>query len=72
MRLTAPDLLALGVVDAVIPEPPGGAHTDPEAACQRVGETIAQALGELERLGVDELLARRYQRFRSLGAFDEG
>ncbi|HLX08841.1 MAG TPA: acetyl-CoA carboxylase carboxyltransferase subunit alpha [Thermoanaerobaculia bacterium] len=72
MRLTAPDLLAMGVVDAVIPEPLGGAHTDPETTCRRVGETIAQALGELERLTVNELLARRYQRFRSLGAFDEG
>jgi acetyl-CoA carboxylase carboxyl transferase subunit alpha len=72
MRLTAPDLLAMGVVDAVIPEPLGGAHTDPEATCRRVGETIAQALGELERLTVNELLARRYQRFRSLGTLDEG
>ncbi len=72
MRLTAPDLLAMRVVDAVIPEPLGGAHTDPEATCRRVGEAIAQALGELERLAVDELLARRYQRFRTLGALDEG
>ncbi|HEV3455816.1 MAG TPA: acetyl-CoA carboxylase carboxyltransferase subunit alpha [Thermoanaerobaculia bacterium] len=72
MRLTAPDLLAMRVVDAVIPEPLGGAHTDPEVTCRRVGETIAQALGELERLTVNELLARRYQRFRSLGALEEG
>ncbi|HYL05033.1 MAG TPA: acetyl-CoA carboxylase carboxyltransferase subunit alpha [Thermoanaerobaculia bacterium] len=72
MRLTAPDLLAMRVVDAVIPEPLGGAHTDPETTCRRVGETIAQALGELERLTVNELLARRYQRFRALGALDEG
>jgi acetyl-CoA carboxylase carboxyl transferase subunit alpha len=72
MRLTAPDLLAMGVVDGVIPEPLGGAHTDPEAACRRSGETIAEALSELERLSVSELLERRYQRFRSLGVFDEG
>ncbi|MBV8202634.1 MAG: acetyl-CoA carboxylase carboxyltransferase subunit alpha [Acidobacteria bacterium] len=72
MRLTAPDLLALRIVDAVIPEPLGGAHTDPEATCRRVGETIAQALGELERLSTGELLARRYQRFRALGAVDGG
>jgi acetyl-CoA carboxylase carboxyl transferase subunit alpha len=72
MRLTAPDLLALRIVDEVIPEPLGGAHTDPEATCRRVGETIAQALGELERLPTGELLARRYQRFRSLGAVDGG
>jgi acetyl-CoA carboxylase alpha subunit len=72
MRLTAPDLLALGVVDGIIPEPLGGAHTDPEATCDAVGETLAQALAGLERLRVDDLLARRYKRFRSLGAFDEG
>jgi acetyl-CoA carboxylase carboxyl transferase subunit alpha len=72
MRLTAPDLLALGVVDAIIPEPLGGAHTDPASTCQRVGESIAPALAGLERLTIQELLARRYQRFRSLGAFDEG
>ena len=72
MRLTAPDLFAMGIVDAVIPEPLGGAHTDPEATCQRVGEAIGHALSELERLSVQDLLARRYQRFRSLGAFDEG
>jgi acetyl-CoA carboxylase carboxyl transferase subunit alpha len=72
MRLTAPDLLALRIVDEVIPEPLGGAHTDPEGTCRRVGETIAQALGELERLPTGELLARRYQRFRSLGVVDGG
>ena len=72
MRLTAPDLLALGVVDGIIPEPLGGAHTDPEATCRAVGETVAQALVSLERMKTDDLLARRYKRFRSLGAFDEG
>lgn len=72
MRLTAPDLLAMGIVDGVIPEPLGGAHTDPEATCRRVGEVIGEALAELERLTVQDLLSRRYQRFRSLGAFDEG
>jgi acetyl-CoA carboxylase carboxyl transferase subunit alpha len=72
MRLTAPDLLALRVVDGIIPEPLGGAHTDPETTCRRVGETLAQALSELERLPVQQLLENRYQRFRSLGAYDEG
>jgi acetyl-CoA carboxylase carboxyl transferase subunit alpha len=72
MRLTAPDLLDLGVVDTIIPEPLGGAHTDPETTCLRVGEALTQALVELERLPTDELLARRYQRFRALGAYDEG
>jgi acetyl-CoA carboxylase carboxyl transferase subunit alpha len=72
MKLTAPDLLQLGVVDAIIPEPPGGAHTDALATCLRVGDTIEGALRELERLDTRDLLARRYQKFRALGAFDEG
>jgi len=72
MKLTAPDLLELGVVDEIIPEPLGGAHTDPAETCRRVGERIAAALGHLERLRPDELVAERYQRFRSLGVYDEG
>jgi acetyl-CoA carboxylase carboxyl transferase subunit alpha len=72
MRMTAPDLLALGVVDEIIPEPPGGAHTDPALTCRRVGDAIEGALRELERLNPKELIARRYQKFRSLGAHDEG
>jgi len=72
MKLTAPDLLALGVVDEIIPEPPGGAHTDPAAACRRVGDVIERTLGELQRLPVKELIAQRYQKFRTLGAYDEG
>jgi acetyl-CoA carboxylase carboxyl transferase subunit alpha len=71
MRLTAPDLLALGVVDEIIPEPQGGAHTDPPAACQRVGDVVERALGELSRLSGDELIARRYDKFRALGVYDE-
>jgi acetyl-CoA carboxylase carboxyl transferase subunit alpha len=72
MRLTAPDLLALNVVDEIIPEPPGGAHTDPGATCRRVGDVIERALGDLLRLSSKELVARRYEKFRALGAFDEG
>jgi acetyl-CoA carboxylase carboxyl transferase subunit alpha len=71
MRLTAPDLLALGVVDEIIPEPPGGAHTDPDAICQRVGDCVERALDELSRLAPGELLARRYDKFRALGVYDE-
>ncbi|HXO20194.1 MAG TPA: acetyl-CoA carboxylase carboxyltransferase subunit alpha [Thermoanaerobaculia bacterium] len=72
MKLTAPDLLELGVVDAVIPEPAGGAHTDPAETCRRVGEALQAALERLERLRPDELVAARYQRFRTLGVHDEG
>ena len=72
MRLTAPDLLALEVVDTVIPEPMGGAHTDHEETARRVGDTIEDALGQLETLSPEELVAQRYRRFRALGVFEEG
>ena len=72
MKLTAPDLLSLGVVDEIIPEPMGGAHTDPDAACRRVGDVVERALAELQRLPVQELIAQRYEKFRALGAYDEG
>ena len=71
MRLTAPDLLALGVVDEIIPEPPGGAHTDPAAAAQRLGDVLERALNDLSRLAPAELVARRYEKFRNLGIYDE-
>jgi acetyl-CoA carboxylase carboxyl transferase subunit alpha len=71
MRLSAPDLLELGVVDAIIPEPSGGAHTDPAETCRRVGEVIAGALDELVGERPEELVAQRYRRFRKLGAYEE-
>ncbi len=71
MRLTAPDLQEFGVVDQIIPEPQGGAHTDPAAACRRVGDTLEAALNELVRLSPTDLVARRYSKFRALGVYDE-
>ena len=68
MRITAPDLLAMRVVDAVVPEPAGGAHTDPAAACRRLGDVLETALDQLVELDVDTLLEQRYRRFRRLGA----
>jgi acetyl-CoA carboxylase carboxyl transferase subunit alpha len=72
MKITAPDLKALGVVDDIIPEPPGGAHTDPAATCRRVGDVVDAALRELERMKPEDLIARRYQKFRALGVYEEG
>jgi len=71
MRITAPDLLELGIVDAVIPEPVGGAHTDHRATAQRVGDTIEEALLDLEELAPDELIRQRSERFRDLGVYVE-
>jgi len=71
LRLTAPDLMRLGVVDGIIPEPLGGAHTDPATICGRVGEQLALALDELHGLNTEELIADRYRRFRALGVIEQ-
>jgi acetyl-CoA carboxylase carboxyl transferase subunit alpha len=70
MKITAPDLRELRVVDEIIEEPPGGAHTDREETARRVGETIERALRQLGKKPVEQLLEERYQRFRGLGAFE--
>jgi len=67
LKVTARDLLVLQVVDAVVPEPPGGAHRYAEAATALVGEAIARHLEELVTLPPDELRARRYAKFRRMG-----
>lgn len=68
LKLTAPHLMALGVVDAVVKEAPGGAHRDIPTTARSLADAVFQHLEELARLGPDELLEDRYQRFRPLGA----
>jgi acetyl-CoA carboxylase carboxyl transferase subunit alpha len=72
MKITSPDLEALGIIDSIIPEPTGGAHADPAATFQNVGDAIDEALTSLEALSHRELLANRYEKFRALGVFEEG
>jgi len=69
MRMTAPDLVELGIVDRMVEEPPGGAHQDPRAAARLLDAALTDALGELLQLTPDELVEQRYQRFRAIGAF---
>jgi acetyl-CoA carboxylase carboxyl transferase subunit alpha len=68
MKMTAPDLLRLGVVDRVVEEPAGGAHQDHDTAARLVEAAIVDALGELEGAGGQELVDDRYRRFRAMGA----
>jgi acetyl-CoA carboxylase carboxyl transferase subunit alpha len=72
MKVTAPDLRELGVIDEIIEEPPGGAHTDREETARRVGDAVERALRQLVRKPVEQLLEERYQRFRRLGVHVEG
>jgi acetyl-CoA carboxylase carboxyl transferase subunit alpha len=67
LRLTAKDLLELGVIDEVLPEPLGGAHRDPEGMAATVKETIKRLLKELAELSKKELLETRYKKFRKMG-----
>jgi len=71
LRITPQDLLSLGLVDEIVPEPEGGAHMDAEGAAKSAGDAIARALADLEQLPVAELLERRYQKFRRMGQFFE-
>ena len=71
MRLTAPDLLELKIIDGVIPEPLGCAHADPEETARRIGQTLEQALNELGKISPQQLVDARYRKFRKLGVFEE-
>lgn len=71
LRLTARDLLALGIIDKIIPEPPGGAHIDPEQTFRQVDRHLAPALKKLEETPLEELLLARYRKFRKIGVFSQ-
>jgi hypothetical protein len=71
MRMTAGEQQALGVVDLVVPEPGDGAHTDHAETARRLRSVIVEQLDALAGLPLDELVERRYGRYRALGAFTE-
>ena len=71
MRITAPDLLRLGIIDGVVSEPPGGAHRDWEATARAVRATVRQALADLAALPAPRLVEERQEKFRRMGAFEE-
>jgi acetyl-CoA carboxylase carboxyl transferase subunit alpha len=67
LKITAPDMLALGLIDAVVPEPTGGAHNNPDAATALVDQALSAALGDIAPLGIAERLNARYEKFRRMG-----
>ena len=71
LKLTAPNLLKLGIIDTIIPEPLGGAHRDPHAAAHNLEQYLAKTLRDLKRVKIDNLLERRYEKFRDIGAYAE-
>jgi acetyl-CoA carboxylase carboxyl transferase subunit alpha len=71
LKLTAQDLLKLEVVDEIVPEPEGGAHRDYDSVADNLGDTLHRNLQLLAAIPIDELLRKRYDKFRRLGSFAE-
>ncbi len=69
LKLTAPDLLKLNLIDAIVPEPAGGAQEDHDAAAELLKAPLRSALAELTKLTPDQLLDDRYNKFRRMGNF---
>ncbi len=71
LKITAPDLYELRVIDEIIPEPPGGAHADYETTAASVKEALIRNLDDLRRLKPDKLVRRRREKFLRMGQFLE-
>ena len=69
LKLTAPDLLGLGLIDAIIPEPENGAQENHDQAAEFIRETLRKALDELSQMTSNELVQHRYNKFRHMGNF---
>lgn len=69
LKITSDELIKMGIVDSIIPEPPGGAHTDHEAACKLVDAVLQQNLAEVKALGTRAMLDARYEKFRKMAQF---
>jgi acetyl-CoA carboxylase carboxyl transferase subunit alpha len=67
LKITAPDLLKAGIIDEIVPEPIGGAHTDPAAAARIIDRVLERVLGEVTALDRETRLAQRYDKFRNMG-----
>ena len=73
MRISAPEVAALGCVDEIIAEPPGGAHVDHPVGAGLVGSAIQKHLAELKAMPIDTLVATRQQKFRKIAqCYTEG
>jgi acetyl-CoA carboxylase carboxyl transferase subunit alpha len=69
LKITAKDLMELGIVDEIVPEPEGGAHVDAEGAAQLLGEVLDRELVALTQQSTKDLLEARYEKFRKMGQF---
>ncbi|HEY6190885.1 MAG TPA: acetyl-CoA carboxylase carboxyltransferase subunit alpha [Bacteroidota bacterium] len=71
LKLTAPDLLAQGIVDRIVPEPLGGAHRNPAQSAEILKQILLEELKKLKKLKLDKLIEKRIEKFGSMGEYDE-
>ena len=71
MKITARDIKRLGIVDEIVPEPPGGAHSDPPKSAELLAPYLERALHDLQKLKLPMLVEERYKKFRRMGAFEK-
>jgi acetyl-CoA carboxylase carboxyl transferase subunit alpha len=69
LKITAPDLLEMKLIDAIVPEPDGGAHNDHQATAKLLEPVLVRSLHELSQLSAQALVEQRYQKFRNMGQF---
>ena len=72
LHLTAKELHKLKIVDEIIPEPVGAAHNNPKEMSRILKETIVRYIDELQAIPIDELIEKRYQKYRKIGSFTGG
>jgi acetyl-CoA carboxylase carboxyl transferase subunit alpha len=71
LKLTADDLIRLGIIDEVIPEPLGGAHSDPDRAGEMLRSALLKHVTELRKVKGDRLIKRRHDKFAAMGAYSD-
>jgi acetyl-CoA carboxylase carboxyl transferase subunit alpha len=71
LKITAPDLVKLNIIDEIVPEPLGGAHLDPEGAARLLDASIERALAEVQKLPIETCVQQRYDKFRNMGALGQ-
>jgi acetyl-CoA carboxylase carboxyl transferase subunit alpha len=69
LKMTAPDLLELGLIDGIVPEPGDGAHSNPDNAAEALGQVLRETLNELAEISPEQLIEERYEKFRRMGSF---
>jgi len=71
LKLTSFDLLKFGIIDEIVPEPLGGVHKDVELSSQNLKEALLRNLKILQKIPLEQLLKKRYEKFRKIGVFKE-